>query len=524
MAVPFREIIAGLTVAEWVLTVGTIAIAAYVVTSVLAWWRLREFNGPFLASFSYLWVARVSYSGRMFERWAEVEAKYGNGSPSTVRIGPNELLTSDPDVIRRTSAARSKYTRSDWYKLSNADPYEDSMFNTLDTAKHDKLKAQTAPGYAGKDIPTLESDVDLILNVLTSKIRTKYAAVGSGDRRPMLDLASIAQYFTLDSISKLAFGEEFGLLEAERDIHGHMEMLTEVAPAVNVISVVPYLRTIFGSTFMLKLIGPSPRDKRGLGRIMATGRAVVGKRFAQPDAKDKQDMLGSFMRHGLSQRKCETEALIQIIAGSDTTATTIRVVMLYLMTTPRAYQALQAEIDAGIRAGRVSSPVTGAEAQRMPYLQAVIIESLRLFPPFTGIPFKKVPPGGDTIDGKHVPGGTLIAPNFWMTGRNRTLFGDDAEVFRPERWLETAEEADGDRERRAEMRRVAELAFGYGRWGCAGKMIAFLELNKVFVELLRQFDFQLVYPGQPWKNLSYGLFFQSDMWVTVALRETEAQK
>lgn len=269
--------------------------------------------------------------------------------------------------------------------------------------------------------------------------------------------------------------------------------------------------------------------------------------------------------------------MIQILAGSDTTATTIRVVMLYLMSTPRAYRALQAEIDEGIRAGRISSPITSAEAQNMPYLQvsdrpplppapirisyslapfpflqqAVIIETLRLFPPFTGLPFKAVPPQGDTIDGKHVPGGTLIAPNFWTTGRNRALFGEDAEVFRPERWLEAdaAAAATGDRERRAEMRRVAELAFGYGRWGCAGKMIAFLELNKVFVEvsslgldpgvwgalmrfvlmnipsqLLRQFDFQLVNPAQPWKSVNYNLFFQSDMWVSVALRETEAEK
>jgi cytochrome P450 len=88
-----------------------------------------------------------------------------------------------------------------------------------------------------------------------------------------------------------------------------------------------------------------------------------------------------------------------------------------------------------------------------------------------------VPPEGETIDGKPVPAGTLIAPNFWATGRLATVFGADADVFRPERWIE----AGGDE--RAEMRRVAELAFGYGRWGCAGKMIALLELNKVFVEV-----------------------------------------
>lgn len=61
--------------------------------------------------------------------------------------------------------------------------------------------------------------------------------------------------------------------------------------------------------------------------------------------------------------------MIQIIAGSDTTATTIRATMLYLLSTPRAYRALQAEIDAGIRCGRVSNPVTNAEANELPYLQ-----------------------------------------------------------------------------------------------------------------------------------------------------------
>lgn len=76
-----------------------------------------------------------------------------------------------------------------------------------------------------------------------------------------------------------------------------------------------------------------------------------------------------------------------------------------------------------------------------------------------------------------MPGGTLIAPSFWATGRHRDTFGADADLFRPERWIEA------EVDERAEMRRVAELVFGYGRWGCAGKMIAFMELNKVFVEV-----------------------------------------
>lgn len=42
-------------------------------------------------------------------------------------------------------------------------------------------------------------------------------------------------------------------------------------------------------------------------------------------------------------------------------------------------------------------------------------------------------------------------------------------------------------------------------------------------QLLRHFDFQLVYPTQPWKSANYNLYLQRDMWVSVAVREAEAK-
>jgi hypothetical protein len=269
MAAPLMDIASTLTAGGWALTLGAVAIATYVVSSIIAWRRLGEFKGPFLASFSYLWLIRASYSGRMAEVFAKTEAKYGGESPSTVRIGPNELMTSDPEAIRATSAARSKYTRSAWYKFSTVDPSDHAMISVLDTAHHDKLKAQTAAGYAGKDMPGLESEVDLVLGWLVDKIRTKYAAAGPGDKKPMLDLASMTQYFTLDSIAKVSFGEEFGLIREERDIHGHIQALADFAPAAIVIMAIPYFRAVMGSKFVLKLIGPKPQDKKGVGKFVA---------------------------------------------------------------------------------------------------------------------------------------------------------------------------------------------------------------------------------------------------------------
>lgn len=97
--------------------------------------------------------------------------------------------------------------------------------------------------------------------------------------------------------------------------------------------------------------------------------------------------------------------------------------------------------------------------------------------PFSGLIMKQAPPEGDTFDGIFIPGGTRIAHNTLAVQRSTATFGQDAEMFRPERWLEAAPE------KHKEMTQVVELVFGYGRWMCAGKSVAFMELNKVYVEV-----------------------------------------
>jgi cytochrome P450 len=102
---------------------------------------------------------------------------------------------------------------------------------------------------------------------------------------------------------------------------------------------------------------------------------------------------------------------------------------------------------------------------------------MRVRPPLILLAWKKVPPQGDTLDGKFVPGGTNIGQNTWSMMRRTDIFGQDVDVFRPERWLE-AEPA-----RLADMTRTVDLVFGYGRWTCAGKHVAFVELNMTVVEV-----------------------------------------
>lgn len=57
------------------------------------------------------------------------------------------------------------------------------------------------------------------------------------------------------------------------------------------------------------------------------------------------------------------------VAGSDTTASAIRVTLFYLMSSPRVYRKLKEEIRGCIREGRASTPITAAQARELPYLQ-----------------------------------------------------------------------------------------------------------------------------------------------------------
>ncbi|KAI6357055.1 Cytochrome P450 monooxygenase aba1 [Pyricularia grisea] len=496
---------------------GTLALAAvYLATSyIINYRRLRSFPGPPLGSFSYLWIAYNAVKGRQGSIFYETMKKYRVPEHSFVRIGPNDLITDSPEVARHMSSARSTYLRSSWYRTTKLDPYGDSLLSTLDTSHHDALKAKAGRGYAGRDNKNLESDVDDQLRALVRLLERKYLSSdhgGVGDFRPV-DMATTMQYFTLDSITKLAYSNAFGFLDLDTDVHGYMKAIRDVVPLIIISSEWPLAGSIFFNPLFLKMVGPTPKDESGVGKIMGTLREVVASRFG-PDAKDQPDMLGSFVRNGLSQYQCEQEVMLQIVAGSDTTATALRGTLLQLCSTPKVYLKLQKEIDEAVRSGMVGEGVIPYEtAKKLPYLQAVIYEGLRLNPPFTGLLMKQVPPGGDEIEGVFIPAGVRIGVSAKSIQMRQDVYGYDVDVFRPERWTEC------DEQTRMRMAANTELVFGYGRWMCAGKNLAFMELNKVYFELLRRFDFQVVDTKNPVKEENYNVMFHKDMFMKVTKRE-----
>lgn len=106
----------------------------------------------------------------------------------------------------------------------------------------------------------------------------------------------------------------------------------------------------------------------------------------------------------------------------------------HLAANPHAQEKLQAELDAALGDG---DPVaTFDQVKRLPYLEAVINEALRIHSTSgIGLP-RIVPQGGLTAAGQYFPEGTVLSVPTYTVHRDKEAWGEDADLFRPERWFE----------------------------------------------------------------------------------------
>ncbi|KAK4171812.1 putative cytochrome P450 E-class, group I [Triangularia setosa] len=482
------------------------------VSNVKSYFKLRHFNGPLWAHFTYYWFVSKVFRARMLNTLQELSDKYG----PICRVGPNDLLVGDFDEVVRINGVRSPYVKSDWYTTIRFDvDGGDSVVSLMDTAEHDVRKAKLIKGYEGRgrgqDKGWMDKVVDKQLVELVRLLREKYVKQG---RR--INWTDVVRYFSVDVTMEALMGEAWGDLQTDSDIHKFFEMSDYSVPFMHTVGSWGSLRWLTSSWWFIRKAGPRVTDDHGLGKFIGIVKKEVAKRFSDPEAK-KGDMLYDWVSQGLTPRECELDLVLGVIASADTVAVPMRTIFLYLITSPLVYAKLKAEITAAIKAGTISEPITNQEALKLPYMQAVIHEGLRMMPISAfGFP-KRVPSKGDMMCGQHVPGGTDIFPNNLAIQRSKKVFGDDADVFQPERWL--IENTRGA-EHRSLMVRHIEVIFGHGRWQCPGRMLAWVELNKIFVELLRNFDFQVANPRDPWKLSVYSSVCVHEFWVNA----TEAKQ
>lgn len=153
------------------------------------------------------------------------------------------------------------------------------------------------------------------------------------------------------------------------------------------------------------------------------------------------------------------------LAGSDTTAIAIRSILYHVMKNPSVYNKLVAEIDEADRAGHLSTPyIKYNEAMKLPYLVACCKEAMRIHPSVGLSLPRHVSDGGAVLAGRIFPARTKVGIYPAVIHFDQDVFGADAAVFNPDRWL-------GDPEAAARMDRHM-LHFGGGSRTCLGKNVS----------------------------------------------------
>ncbi|KAL5346665.1 hypothetical protein ACLOAV_008372 [Pseudogymnoascus australis] len=173
-----------------------------------------------------------------------------------------------------------------------------------------------------------------------------------------------------------------------------------------------------------------------------------------------------------------------IIGAAHSTAISLKAVTYYVHKNPRVLRKLQYELDEA----KLELPVSYTAAQQLPYLNAVIKESLRMHPGIGLVMERVVPEGGLHLNnGYAIPKGTIVGMNPWVVHRDKDVFGPDAESFNPERWLQPDTEISSMFQERMSRMNSATLTFGAGKRVCIGQDFSMMEISKVTATILLKY-------------------------------------
>ena len=152
-----------------------------------------------------------------------------------------------------------------------------------------------------------------------------------------------------------------------------------------------------------------------------------------------------------------------------------------LINNPRVLRKAQEEVDRVVGNKRL---VSEADNANLPYIQAIIKETMRLHPPITMVMRKGIK---DCVVNEYlIPKGSLVCVNIWAMGRDPNIWENPLE-FRPERFLEGKESSIDTKGHHFEL-----LPFGTGRRGCPGMPLAMQELPNVIGALIQCFTWKVL--------------------------------
>lgn len=327
---------------------------------------------------------------------------------------------------------------------------------------------------------------------------------------------------TWDVVGKATFSKEIGYLEKGFDFDGTLWASERAIDYFAVVGQYPILDFFFDKNPVYR-IGPP-----GFGVVthIAVNRLI--ERFqgkdtnynpAEPDFMEKFIEAKKAFSDSVDDNQIVSWMMVNMIAGADTTAITIRAAMYHALKHPRVWARLEKEILASDIPNNL--PASYKNAFNVSYLEAVVREGVRMHPGVGLLLERYVPDTGFTFpDGKFAPPGAVLGMNPYVIARNKEVYGEDAESYRPERWLLDEESGETEEEFQTRLRRMnnADLTFGAGSRFCLGKHLGLVETYKAIATLVAQYKIELAYPERDWKVINSWFVRQEGFLVKMSKR------
>lgn len=186
---------------------------------------------------------------------------------------------------------------------------------------------------------------------------------------------------------------------------------------------------------------------------------------------------------GMSRAEMNVNTFSLSIAGSESSATLLCGFVFYTLTHSTVHEKLVKEVRETFQS---EDQIVMSSVHRLTYLNAVLQECLRIYPPVAVTLPRVVPVGGEVIDGGYVPAGTTVGVNhFSCYHASRNFHRPDD--FLPERWMPGAE----NKFPFSQDQRNCLQPFSLGPRNCLGKNLAWAEVRLISAHLIFLFDMEL---------------------------------
>jgi benzoate 4-monooxygenase len=244
---------------------------------------------------------------------------------------------------------------------------------------------------------------------------------------------------------------------------------------------------------------PDPFFSKGMNSIRnlhGMAVAAVDKRLVSEkcdkEKGQRHDILDMLIRakdssgYPMARDELISEALTELIAGSDTVSNTACAIFYWILHGERAgpgtvVPRLQAELDEAVPSD--AEVATFEQVRNLPFLRRCIDEGMRLHSTSAlGLPRIVTSPTGVQYNENLFPAGTVLSVPSYSIHHDAEVWGDDVEDFRPDRWLP---------ENLTERQKNCFNPFSYGPRACVGQNVARMELALIIGTAFSRYDFEL---------------------------------